>query len=79
MAASGSLPPASAGAVLAGNLQAGGNVPDGQPPVLVAAELGDLGQGIVVLVALNPEPGETGGDVLHKSMGKCHNRFLDEN
>ena len=38
------------GCVLARNLQAGGDVPDGKPPVLVAAELGNLGQGIIVFV-----------------------------
>ena len=60
------------GCVLAGNLQAGGNIPDGQPPVLVAAELGNFGQGIVVLVRLNPKAGKTGGNVFRQTLSKCH-------
>ena len=70
MAASGSLPPASAGLPvgLAGELQAPFDVEDGQPPVLVAAHLGDLGQGIVMFVRFDPEAGETGGNVLGQTL-----------
>ena len=64
------------GVVLAGNLQAGGDVPDGQPPVLVAAELGNLGQGIVMLVGLNPEAGETGGNVFGQTLSECHGGYF---
>ena len=61
---------------LTGDLQAPGNVPDGQPPILLAAHAGNLGQGVVVLVRLDPKAGESGGDVLHQALRKCHNGFL---
>ena len=66
MAASGSLPPASAGwpLVWPGICKPRGNVPDAQPPILVAAHLGDFGDGIVMLVRLDPKARETRGDVL---------------
>ena len=47
----------------------------GQPPVLLAAELGDLAQGIVVLVAFDPQAGEAGGNVLGQLLGKGHPRY----
>ena len=49
--------------VLAVQLQALVDIPDDQPPVLVAAHLGDFGQGVVVLVGLDPQAGKAGGDV----------------
>ncbi len=35
-------------------------------PVFVTAKLGDFGEGVFVFVGLNPEGGETGGDVFAK-------------
>ena len=55
---------------LAGQMQAAFDVPDGEPPLVVAAHLGDLGQGIVVLVRLDPQAGEAGGDVLRQDAGQ---------
>lgn len=57
-------------ASLAGDLQPLGDVPDCEPPVLVAAEPTDLGQGVLMLVALQPLVGETCGDVLQELLGK---------
>ena len=65
-----------AGVVLTVNRQAAVDVPDDQPPVLVAAHLGDFGQGVFVLVGLNPQAGETGGDVLRQVLGKLHAKGL---
>ena len=61
-----------AGIILAVDRQAAVDVPDDQPPVLGAAHLGDFGQGVFVLVGLNPQAGETGGDVLRQVLGKLH-------
>ena len=47
-------------------VQSLGDVPRCQPPAFVAAELGDFGQGVFVLVRLDPEAGETGADVFGK-------------
>jgi len=69
MAASGSLPPAS-GVVPARNLQAAGDVPYGQFPVVLAAKLGDFGQDIVVLMGLYPEAGKTGRNVFRQTLSE---------
>ena len=63
----GSLPVA-----LAGKPQPGTDIPDGQTPVLLVAHPGDLAKGVFVLVRLNPDAGETGGNVLGQTLGKCH-------
>jgi hypothetical protein len=59
---------------LAGDLQTPLDVEDGQPPLLLAAHLGDLGQGVVVLRTLNPDAGEGGGDVLGQALREKHVR-----
>ena len=53
---------------LAGDLQAPFDVEDGQPPVLLAAHLGDLAEGVVMLVGLDPQAGETGGNVFRQPL-----------
>ena len=49
------------------------HVPGGQGPLLVAAELGDLAQGVGVFVGLDPDAGEGGGDVFAQPVGESHN------
>ena len=51
-----------------GELQAALDIPNGQPPLLVAAHLGDLGQSIVMLVGLDPQAGETCGNVFRQPL-----------
>ena len=72
MAASGSLPPASADWPLAwpGICKPRSMSQDGQPPVLLAAHLGDFGQGVVVLVGFDPQAGKTGGNEFRQSARK---------
>ena len=50
-------------AALAGDLQALGDVPGGQPPLVLAAQLGEFQQGVIVFVGLDPEAGKAGRDV----------------
>ena len=61
---------------LAGDGQAAVDVPGGQGPALVAAEAGDLGDGVVVLVGADPEAGEAGADVLGQALGERHGVLL---
>ena len=70
MAASGSLPPASAVWLFAwpGRCKPRSISQTASRQSFVAAHLGDLGQGVVVLVGLDPQAGETGGDVLREML-----------
>ena len=59
----------------AGDLQALVDVPHRQPPAFLLAEAGDFGQGVFVLVGLNPEAGKAGGDVLRQVLREGHGVF----
>ena len=61
-----------ASALLAVQAQAPVDIPGGQRPVVLAAKLGDLVDGLVVLVALDPDPAEGGTDVLRQALGERH-------
>ena len=58
----------------AGEGQAAVDVPGGQRPALVAAEAGDLGDRVVVLVRAHIEAAEGGADVLRQTLGERHGR-----
>jgi hypothetical protein len=45
---------------LVGDLQSALDIPDGQPPVLLAAHLGNLSQGIIMFCTLQPNAREAG-------------------
>ncbi len=57
-------------AVLTGQLQPLSDVPYGQAPLFLTAELGDFGQRILVFVGLDPEACKAGCDVLTQVVGK---------
>jgi hypothetical protein len=42
---------------------------------MLAAKLGNPGQGIVVLMGLHPEPGKAGRNVLGQLLDKGHRRY----
>ena len=68
--------PGVGGVVLARDLQSLLDVPGRQPPVLLAAELGDFVEGIFVLVTFDPQAGEAGRDVLGQTLRKLHGEYL---
>ena len=61
--------------VLAGDLQTLLDVPDGEPPIFVTAHLGDFRDGVVVLVGLDPEAGETCRNIFVKLLREGHERL----
>jgi hypothetical protein len=50
----------------------------GRHSAALAAHLGDLSQGIFVLVAFDAQAGEAGGDVLQQTPGNRHGSLLFE-
>ncbi len=59
---------------LATVLQTAIDIPRQQAPVFISAQLGDFDQSIAMLVALDPDAGETGADVLRQTLGERHKR-----
>src|SRR4051794_32868611 len=57
---------------LAGQALAPADVPGGEVPAVLAAEPGNLHQGVVGLEGPDPDPGEAGADVLREALGERH-------
>ena len=53
-----------------GDLQSPLHIPQGQPPILAPAHAGDLGQGVVMLMADDPQARKAGRDQFGQALCK---------